>query len=441
MKLTKEFKRLVFLGLAIRLLLLVYSAFHDRYFRVKYTDIDYMIIVDGAKEMLRGGSPFDRTTFRYTPLLAALMIPAVVVANPIGKLVFIAADLGASVYCYLFLRTYATEKSARQMVSLFILFNPIVLNVSTRGNSDMLITFMSMFVLHNFQEKKYTLAAAMLGFAIHFKIYPVIYVLPLVLGLYVSSAAERSFIVRFAKLLLQTMYLGVICAICFFIPTYLCYLAYGQTYLHEAFLYHAKREDHRHNFSPYWFLMYLNMGRRALGVGREYSAGYFAFIPQMLVLITVAWKLRYNIAHACGIMTVVFIAFNKVCTVQYFVWFIPFLSFIFCKPLESNYEMVEAHSTGRNGGSAPCYCPPSIWTILLALTLWGSTIPLWMVTAIKLEFQGKNYFGQLYAVSCIFFFATVCLASWLARVARASQEHRKTSCTSFVNTIQKRKYL
>lgn len=440
MPISKEFRRLVIAGLLIRLLLLVYAAFHDSYFRVKYTDIDYMIIVDGAKEMIGGGSPFDRTTFRYTPLLAVLMIPAAVVANPLGKLVFMAADLGAAVYCYLFLRSYASEKSARQMVSLFILFNPIVLNVSTRGNSDMLITFMSMFVLHKFQEKKYILSAAMLGFAIHFKIYPVIYVLPLVLGLYESSAKERKWVTRMLKVCIRCVYLGVVCVMCFSIPTYLCYLAYGKTYIDEAFLYHAKREDHRHNFSPYWLLMYLNMGRRYLGVGEEYSAGFFAFIPQLIVLLFVAWKLRHNVAHACGVMTVVFIAFNKVCTVQYFVWFIPFLSFFFYKPLEDANEEMQWAALGKRERKNQ-YHPPSIWTILLVFVLWGATIPLWMTTATKLEFEGKNYFGQLYVVSCIFFFATVCLASWLARVARASQTQRRAMSKHFIDKSLKKNYL
>eukprot|EP00796_Vickermania_ingenoplastis_P005950 gene5950-4259_t len=396
-----DMRTLIWAGIAIRLVLLLYSMFHDYYFRVKYTDIDYMIIVDGASEMVRGGSPFDRTTYRYTPLLAGLVIPAAVVANPLGKLVFVASDIGAAMYCYSVLRTYATKSSAKWMVSLFILFNPIVLNVSTRGNSDMLITFMSMFVLSKFLDRKYFQAAAMLGFAVHFKIYPIIYALPLVLGLWEMST-EKSVVSRCLSTLGQGFLLGLMCIVSFAIPTFLCYLAYGDQYIDEAFLYHMRREDHRHNFSPYWLLMYLNMGRRALGTGVDYSAGLFAFIPQFIVLFFTAWKLRRNVPHACCVMTVLFIAFNKVCTVQYFVWFIPFLSFIFCEPLE------EAAGGKKNAARSGKGCQrPSLWEITTVMTLWSLTIPAWVITAMPLEFEGKNRFGRLWVVSCVFFLATV----------------------------------
>ncbi|KAG5498698.1 hypothetical protein JKF63_02985 [Porcisia hertigi] len=403
----QSIRTLIFYGGLVRIALLIYATFHDYYFRVKYTDIDYTIVVDGAREMLHGGTPFDRTTYRYTPLLACLALPAVLIANPLGKVVFTMSDLGAAYYCFRILTRFSTERSAKWMVALSILFNPIVLNVSTRGNSDMLISFMSMGVLAKFSERRYYMAAAILGFAVHFKIYPVIYTLPLVLSVW-ESTKQPSFFSRFAQAAPVVVSCGLCFTLAFALPTYVCYRVYGQQYLDEAFIYHIHREDHRHNFSPYWLLMYLNMGRRSLDVGVDYSAGLFAFLPQFFVLCYSSWKLRRNIAHAACVETILFVAFNKVCTVQYFVWFLPFLGFVFCEPAQPALLMPTSIS---HGSKRP-------WQMgsFAVIILWSATIPLWVWTAYPLEFGGHNHYGRLWIVSCLFFLSTVGLAAWVGRL-------------------------
>lgn len=412
-----SFHQLLLIGTVIRFFVLAYSIFHDSHFRVKYTDIDYMIVVDGAKEMLRGGSPFDRTTYRYTPLLAVLAIPAATLWHPLAKVIFTMSDIGAARYCYQYLQTYATPRSAKWMVSVFIIFNPVVLNVSTRGNSDMLITYMSMGVLAKFSERRYALAALILGFAVHFKIYPIMYALPLVLGIWMNETGTM--VRRFGSTLAKSVACGVCFLVGFGVPTALCYAAYGYQYLYEAFIYHIHREDHRHNFSPYWMLMYLNMGRRKLEPqGVDYAPGLVAFLPQVVVLFFVSWRLRRNVAQACCIQTILFIAFNKVCTVQYFVWFLPFLPFIFCET--KSEALAAAHGKG-NELATRRYRRPSLFKILLVLGAWVLTIPLWVLTAYPLEFKGENQFGRLWMVCCVFFMSTIALTAWLGNVCRHSQ--------------------
>ena len=36
---------------------------------VKFTDIDYKIYTDAAEQILKGDSPYDRHTYRYSPLV------------------------------------------------------------------------------------------------------------------------------------------------------------------------------------------------------------------------------------------------------------------------------------------------------------------------------------------------------------------------------------
>jgi phosphatidylinositol glycan class M len=122
-------------AIIFRLVLLVYGRWQDANSPLKYTDIDYLVFTDAARFVAQDRSPYDRATYRYTPLLPA---------------------------------------RALQFASIWLL-NPMVANISTRGSSEGLLAVIVLALLWAILAR-YTLAAGcLLGFAVHFKIYPFIY--------------------------------------------------------------------------------------------------------------------------------------------------------------------------------------------------------------------------------------------------------------------------
>jgi hypothetical protein len=87
------------LALLIRLLFTAFGLYHDHASESeptatpKYTDIDYHVFSDAARHMHAGESPYERDTYRYTPLLALLMQPNVLLTPSFGKCVFVLFDL------------------------------------------------------------------------------------------------------------------------------------------------------------------------------------------------------------------------------------------------------------------------------------------------------------------------------------------------------------
>ena len=62
-------------ALALRALLIVWSRIQDDLLTVKYTDVDYHVFTDAARHVVNGQSPYDRPTYRYSPLLAWIVTP------------------------------------------------------------------------------------------------------------------------------------------------------------------------------------------------------------------------------------------------------------------------------------------------------------------------------------------------------------------------------
>ena len=82
-------------SIIFRAVLLFYGRWQDANSPVKYTDIDYLVFTDASRSLASGGSPYDRATYRYTPLLAWLLYPTTWggIWFEFGKVLFAAGDL------------------------------------------------------------------------------------------------------------------------------------------------------------------------------------------------------------------------------------------------------------------------------------------------------------------------------------------------------------
>ena len=95
------------------------------------------------------------------------------------------------------------------------------------------------------------------------------------------------------------------------IYTKLCYFRYGWKFLYETYLYHIVRRDMRHNFSPYFYMLYLS-GESDTSL----LVKVLGFLPQILLLIVISFKFYRHPPFCWFLNTCAFVAANKVCTSQ-----------------------------------------------------------------------------------------------------------------------------
>lgn len=165
-------------AILLRVSLLLYGQLQDAYSPMKYTDIDYYVFTDAARFVSIGQSPYMRDTYRYTPLLAWLLLPSTWYSwsFSFGKVLFALGDIFAGWLVVRVLRvSYGmSEERALKFASIWLL-NPMVATISTRGSSEGLLGVMVVALLWAVTRRKITLAGVILGLAVHFKIYPFIY--------------------------------------------------------------------------------------------------------------------------------------------------------------------------------------------------------------------------------------------------------------------------
>ncbi|KAF5537274.1 GPI mannosyltransferase 1 [Fusarium mexicanum] len=379
------------ISLFLRLALLFYGLYQDAHSALKYTDIDYLVFTDASRFVAEGSSPYARDTYRYTPLLAWLLLPTVRF-SAFGKLVFAAADLLAGWLILRVLRRRGMDEATAGGFSALWLWNPMVATISTRGSSEGLLGVLTMGLLWAVERRKLSLAAIILGLSVHFKIYPFIYAPAIVwwmddarLGKETKPATRPSSYKEAVSNFFtpDRLKFGLLSLITFMILNLVMFSIYETPFLVHTYFHHVTRIDHRHNFSPYNVLLYLTSATPA-DAAPSFRIESFAFLPQLLlscVLIPLAIAKR-DLATAMMAQTFAFVTFNKVCTSQYFLWYMIFL---------------------------PLYLPNSSFLRnpklgISALLLWVVSQAAWLQQGYQLEFLGiSTFFPGLWLASLGFF--------------------------------------
>ena len=411
-------------SLFIRYIIIIITEYLYYNYGVLYTDIDYHVFSDGAKHAAKFESPYERETYRYTPLLAILMIPNIKIWYPIGKFLLSTIDVGVGYLIEKLLR--AQEKQLKEdrtfneilkaendeayynYASLFYLYNPLTIVICTRGSADCIITFLVLLSLIYLEKKKYYLSALIYGFAVHFKIYPIIYAPSLFLYLLykefiqnkngpkelepipffqrIYHKVKSTIIMVFSNLFTKTaLFFVIISSGVFFFFLALFYKLIGYKFLYEYLLYHLIRKDHRHNYSIFYYTIYLTYDN-------DFSKylSLITFLPQMILILSVTIFLYKDINLCLIVLTMIFVHFNKVITAQYFIWYLSLIPLIIHRNLLFGVKKLKA---------------------ILLLTIWMIFEIIWNRYSHLLEYEGQNYFMSMWIVN-ILFFLTSC---WIVR--------------------------
>jgi GPI mannosyltransferase 1 subunit M len=426
-----SFKIHLIVATVLRVLLIYYGEIADSVSEVPYTDVDYRVITDGASYLLKNESPFKRHTFRYSPLMAVLVLPNVLIDTSVGKLIFALFDLLVAFLirqiildefefskCTVENKLIKLDKASNrkqlkrkevtkvrislpqkfiriaEVSSYYWLYNPLPMVISTRGNGDSVscaVVLASLYYLlrPSLKNSNFFISGLLLGLAIHLRLFPIALSLAYFLSIASTPLQNAKDILwtvirpNRQQLLLVAGTLASLSAI-----TLLFYQLYGYQFLYESLLYHLVRKDTRHNYSLFFYLQYL-------GSASDVSAleKLFTLVPPILLVTLLSFAFgrnRQTLPLCLFSIALVICTYNSVLTTQYFVWFFSLLP-LCVKNL-------------KNIGYRKTVVLPLIWF----LAQLG-----WLLPAFLLEFKGWNTFEFIFMQCILFFVANILILQML----------------------------
>lgn len=377
-----------------------------------YTDVDYWVFTDAARHICRGNSPYLRTTYRYSPLMAWLLVPGCYTPIAFGKLVFCVCDVVVGLMLWWLVDSVTSlgslSKAARLVAACLWWYNPLPIGVASRGNGEAPAMALVLAALGCMARGHSAGAGTVLAIAVHLRLYPLV----LVPAFYWSMATtnhsggfaggEQS-LVDWLVYWVWPNRVRLRFLFCFFVClsllTCVCYHYYGWDYLEHALLYHLVRRDVRHNFSIFFYMLYLT---EDLGL---YWLSLAAFLPQLVVILALSVKFhrRHHLPFASFCCVFALVTFNKVYTSQYLLWYVSLL--MACVPR----LMARGDGVGVTAREASAL-----------LLLWYFAQGSWLLPAYLLEFDGRPVFRLVWAEGVALFCANVGIMARLIRKYDAS---------------------
>jgi phosphatidylinositol glycan class M len=379
---------------------------------VAYTDIDYLVFTDAADHVAHGRSPYERHTYRYTPFLAALLA---LLPKEGGRYLFCLADATCG---WMIIRLRRSDRKDNSLTASLIdclwwMYNPLAINICTRGSAESFMVLLPVLLTFSLVKLKSTssiwlrasLAGIVHGVAVHSKLYPIIYTLSY-MAHFATLPNQRKASVEYAcfpltepkrlwrltqtwiRRLLQPaplLFLATSTA-SFASLTYLAILRYGDVALQESLLYHFSRVDHRHNYSIFWYPIYLARARHTEGMT---IVGRILLLPQLVLLVYSSLGVApFDLGLALFTQTYLFVILNKVITAQYFTWYLCLL------PLCRGFDY---------------------WKVRYSFLSLGISIVAWLASAYCLEMRGMAVYRLVWCASLAYFCANIHLLGALLR--------------------------
>ncbi|CAD7011345.1 GPI mannosyltransferase 1 [Ceratitis capitata] len=415
-----SFRTHLLISIVLRLVLIAYGHWHDVHSEVPYTDVDYKVVTDGARHVLQGGTPFSRHTYRYSPISAYIQIPNILVHPAVGKVIYSAFDIFVAILIYVLVRLqlqvqcrkavhallskfgkirsaqHYNETDARnkpeniaRASACFWLYNPLTAVISTRGNGDSFSSFFVILAVYLLVKSEVTerganwlifTAGLAHGFAIHLRLYPLLFSLAYYLCLSTSLARNtRDFLRQLLFPSYRQLLLVLGTCIALFAVTGFFYRLYGWQYIYEAYLYHFVRRDVRHNFSLYFLLQYLSGNATETSLIEK----LLILAPQLFLLLYLSFsfgQFRQTLTFCVFALAFVMVTFNSVVTSQYFIWYLALLPLCL-----NNLQSISVRRAFAYFG---------VW-------LLGQV--LWLLPAYLLEFKTWNTFYWIGVQGVLFF--------------------------------------